>query len=210
MKNYLFSGKINEIGKKLLQKDLVGAKVLVAIGTSDDYDKNDMYFFNGTEKYPSTISVFKEISNIEKFIILDGRTTGVEAQNILSNADVIFLTGGDPFYQIKYIKDNGLDETLMKYNGVIIGISAGSMNQSKVVYYSKDEQYNETLTYDGLGIVDVTIEPHFDVSCEEQLREIKEWSKKIDIIGLPDESFVVVSDNEIKTYGETFIYNSIK
>lgn len=210
MKNYLFSGKINEIGKKLLQKDLVGAKVLVAIGTSNDYDKNDMYFFSGTEKYPSTISVFKEISNIEKFILLDGRTTGVEAQNILSNADVIFLTGGDPFYQIKYIKDNGLDETLMKYNGVIIGISAGSMNQSKVVYYSKDEQYNETLTYDGLGIVDVTIEPHFDVSCEEQLREIKEWSKKIDIIGLPDESFVVVSDNEIKTYGETFIYNSIK
>jgi len=193
-----------------LKNDLVGDKVLVAIGTSDDYDKNDMYFFNGTEKYPSTISVFKEISNIEKFIILDGRTTGVEAQNILSKADVIFLTGGDPFYQIKYIKDNGLDEILRKFSGVIIGISAGSMNQSKVVYYSKYEQHNETLTYDGLGLVDVTIEPHFDVSCEEQLKEIKEWGKKIDIIGLPDESFVVVSDNEIKTYGETFIYNDVK
>lgn len=210
MKNYLFSGKINETGKKLLQNDLVGDKVLVAIGTSNNYDKNDMYFFNGTEKYPSTVSMFKEMSNIETFILLDGRTLELEAQDILRKADVIFLTGGDPFYQIKYIKDNGLDEILRKFDGVIIGISAGSMNQSKVVYYSKDEQYNETLTYGGLGLVDVTIEPHFDPSCEEQLREIKEWSKKIDIIGLPDESFVVVSDDEIKTYGETFIYNSIK
>ncbi len=206
MKNYLFSGNINEKAKELLKKDLVNAKVLVGITADTNTKKSDMYFYEGTQKYPSTVSIFKEISNIRAFKLLDKRIKGKEAQELLKSADVIYLSGGDPFIQLKYIKDNGLDIILKSFKGIVIGVSAGSMNQCTTVYCCKDEDYPETKVYEGLSLVDVIIDPHFDILNEEQVSEIKKWSKKFPIIGLPNDSFIVVNKDKVKIYGESYKY----
>jgi peptidase E len=204
MKNYLFSGNINKEAQKLLKQDLVNAKVLVGIAAGDDSAISDMYFYEGTEKYPSTVSIFEEISSIETFKLLDKRITGNLAQEILKTADVVYLTGGNPYIQLKYIKDNGLETILQSFKGIIVGVSAGSMNQGKIAYYCKDEHYPETKTYEALDLVDVTIDPHYDVLNEEQVFENKKWSEQIPIIGLPNDSFVVVDNGEIIIYGENY------
>ncbi len=210
MKNYLFSGNINENGKNLLRQDLKKAKVLVGIAAGDDTAKSDMYFFEGTEKYSSIVSIFRDVSNIESFILLDKRITGDLAKEILKKADVIYLTGGDPYIQLDYIKNNGLDVILKSFEGIIVGVSAGSMNQGKIVYYSKDEHYPETKIYEGLGLVDITIDPHFDALNEEQVSENKKWSESIPIIGLPNDSFIVVDNGNVRVCGENYQYYSNK
>lgn len=206
MKNYLFSANINEDAKKLLRLDLANAKVLVGIASGDDATKSDMYFYEGNEKYQSTVSIFKSISNIQTYKLLDKRITGSDAQEILKTADVIYLTGGNPYNQLQYIKDNGLEDILKAFKGIVIGVSAGSMNQGKIAYYCKDEDDPETRIYEGLGLVDVTIDPHYDITNEEQVSENKKWSKQIPIIGLPEDSFVVVNNEEATIYGEAYQY----
>ncbi|MDD3048409.1 MAG: Type 1 glutamine amidotransferase-like domain-containing protein [Bacilli bacterium] len=206
MKNYLFSDSVNNDAKSLLKKDLINAKTLVGIGANEDSNINDLYFYEGSEKYPSTVSVFKEISNIKDFKLLDKRIIGKQAQEILKTANVIFLSGGDPFMQLDYIKDNGLDIILKSFKGLVVGMSAGSMNQCKTGYCSKDEDYPETKTYEGLNLVDVVIEPHYDILNEEQVSEIKKWSESIPIIGLPNGSFIIVDNNEVTIFGESYQY----
>ena len=206
MKNYLFSGNINDIAKNLLKQDLINAKVLVGIAAGNDSDKNDMYFYEGTDEYPAAVSIFKEVSSIGTFKLLDKRIVKKQAQKILKTADVIYLAGGNPYIQLKYIKDNGLDAILQSFKGIIIGVSAGSMNQGKIAYYCKDEDYFETKIYDGIGLVDVTIDPHYDVLNEEQVSENRKWSEQIPIIGLPNDSFIVVNNGKVTIYGENYQY----
>lgn len=82
------------------------------------------------------------------------------------------------------------------------------MNLATNSYYSKDEDYPESVIYKGLGITDITIDPHFDINNEEQVNEIRTNSKKIKIIGLPNDSAIVISNNNIGYIGTVYIFEN--
>ena len=203
IKNYLFIVNISPQGFEMLRSDLKNSKVFVGISAGNDSIKNDSYFFEGTEKYTSIVNNFKQISNNLEFKLLDFRIKGTVAQNILKTADVIYLTGGDPLIQLQYMKENGLDRIIKNFRGIIIGLSAGSMNQCRIAYYCKDEDILETMTYEGLGLVDVTITPHYEIENDIQVNEHKKWSQQLPIIGLPNNSFIVVNNGLIEIYGKS-------
>lgn len=49
---------------------------------------------------------------------------------LVETYDVIYLCGGDPYYLLKRIRERGFDkklETFIKNNGVVVGVSAGSI-----------------------------------------------------------------------------------
>ena len=71
------------------------------------------------------------------------------------------------------------------------------MNLGKIGYYSKDDDYDKTFFYEGLGFTDITIDPHFDINNRKQVNEIIDSSYKHRIIGLPNDSCIVIKDNEI-------------
>lgn len=104
--------------------------------------------------------------------------------------------------------DNKFKDILYNTNALIIGISAGSMNLAINSYYSKDEDYSKSVIYKGLGIVDITIDPHFDINNKEQVSEIKINSKKIKIIGLPNESAIVINNNKVKYIGDKYVFEN--
>ena len=197
MINYLFSGVIPEEAKTLLSQDLKGVKVLVGISAGDDAAKNDFYF-------QQTVETFKELSSIREVFLLDARTGKEEAQAVLEKADVIWLTGGNPYTQLRYIRDNGLESVIMGFDGVVAGLSAGAINQGKVAYYRADEDDpSSTKIWDGLGLVNITVMPHYDVRDEEEKAEIKIISQETSLVALPDSSFIVVKDGEPTIYGES-------
>lgn len=128
---------------------------------------------------------------------------------MLKKADIIYLQGGDPFIQLKYIKQNGYDEFLKKYDGIILGLSAGTMNLGKIAFYSKDEDYPETLFYSALGLTNLTIDPHFDINDKDRVNEAIKWSKKHRIIGLPDYSAIIIGeDGSIENIGINYVYEN--
>ena len=215
MKIYLLSGgdrlngMLTKEQEELLKTDLKGKTNLVSIGAKREYEKNDIYFY-GDE---SMLGVEKSFafSDLTNFNLIDGRTSKEDGLQLLKKADIIYLQGGDPFVQLKYIKDNGYDEFLKNYDGILLGLSAGTMNLSKIAFYSKDEDYPETIFYDALGIINLTIDPHFDIDDKERKKEAIEGSKKHKIIGLPDYSAIVIDEKgNIKNIGINYVYENGK
>lgn len=97
------------------------------------------------------------------------------------------------------IKKYNLKKEIKNYKGIIIGVSAGAMNQAQKVRYLNED--NKLVSYDGLGLVDLLIYPHLNINSLENLIEILKISKYGKIYSLPNESFVRIEENEIMFEG---------
>ncbi len=207
---YLLSGgdKIKGMfGKEIehqLKEDLKGKNILVSIGARREFEKNDTYFY-GDESMLGVEKTFG-FSDLKEFYMIDGRTPKEDGLKLLEKADIIYLQGGDPFIQKNYIRDNGYKDFLENYNGIILGLSAGSMNLGKKSFYSKDDDYPKTIIYDGLGLIDITIDPHFDVSDKSRVKEALLYSKKMPIVGLPDYSMIKIENNKVTNVGVHYLF----
>lgn len=93
-------------------------------------------------------------------------------------------------------------------NKILIGVSAGSMNMAIKGYYSSDKDYPKTWFYDGIGLVDITIDPHFDINNLEWVNENKKYSYIHEIVGLPNESTIIIDNNDSINYiGEYYVFH---
>lgn len=173
----------------------------------DNYAKNDKQF-NGNESVVGVFKTFKKIFPNLNISLLDNRVSLENGTNSLKNTDIIYLLGGNPFIQLKYLKKNKFDVIIQNTSALVIGVSAGSTNLATNSYYSKDEDYPESVIYKGLGITDITIDPHFDINNEEQVNEIRANSKNIKIIGLPNDSAIVISNNNVRYIGTVYIFEN--
>ena len=97
--------------------------------------------------------------------ILDGQNSA-NAAELIEQSDLIILAGGHVPTQNRFFQDIRLKELLEEYPGVILGISAGSMNCAALVYAqpevpgeSLDPDYHRFLP--GLGLTKLRILPHY-------------------------------------------------
>ena len=104
---------------------------------------------------------------VSSFDVWDHRTTDV-SEEALCSYDVIFLGGGHVPTQNAFFQQIGLREKIRGFNGIVIGISAGSMNSADVVYAqpelpgeSEDSGYLRFLP--GLNLTKTMILPHYQM-----------------------------------------------
>ncbi len=134
-----------------------------------------------TEKYfRFFLNMFEKADIIfeEKYII-DGRMSIEEAQKLVAEADVIWLSGGNTPVEFHYLQEYGLDFVIKQHGGVIIGMSAGSINLSKTAICTLSCGHTEQKIYNGIGCVDISVEPHF--IREKIADELIELSQKYTI-----------------------------
>ena len=98
------------------------------------------------------------------YAVLDGDNF-YEAKKLVGESDLIVLAGGHVPTQNAFFHKIRLPELLRDYGGVVLGISAGSMNMAKVVYAQPEEPGESSPEYErfipGLGLTDVNILPHY-------------------------------------------------
>ena len=70
--------------------------------------------------------------------ILDG-VNAEDAAELVSSSDLLILSGGHVPTQAAFFWEIALDVLLQDYPGVVIGISAGSMNMAQTVYAQPEE-----------------------------------------------------------------------
>lgn len=204
--NYVLSGPafkedFDEELTKLIAKDAEKATKIVFIASSfDKHEDTDKYVNIINNWFNSINIVFKEIG------VIDNRISTTEAINLINNTDIVLLMGGDTLKQIKSIKEYNLIEPLNNREGITIGISAGSINMAKHVVLAKDESDNipATVCYEGIGLTNINIEPHFDFINIEHNRDIFEASSHGKIVCLPNPSFIRIEDNKEEYYGPYF------
>lgn len=105
--------------------------------------------------YPNDIEKNKKLSKSEQFIniginfktsiTLDYSYSKKEVESILKENDLIFLYGGDPYQQMKFIEDYDIGYLLK--DKTLITLSAGSINICKEAICTKDEDFSVTSKY---------------------------------------------------------------
>ena len=101
---------------------------------------------------------------VKEFVSLDHRNDH-DAQTLIWESDLIILSGGHAPTQNAYFHEIGLGQLLENYQGVLLGISAGSMNCATTVYLQPEEPGESDPDFvrfaPGLGLTEVNILPHY-------------------------------------------------
>jgi peptidase E len=152
---------------------------------------------------------------LESAELLDARN-GDSAEELIGESDVIILGGGHVPTENAFFKEIGLREMFRGYEGVVIGISAGTMNCADLVY-AQPEMEGESIDPDyerfieGLGLTDVNVLTHYQ-KVKNYILDGKRLYEDItypDSFGhtffaLPDSSYVLQDEDGVFLFGEGY------
>lgn len=149
------------------------------------------------------VNHLKEYASFEKISIIDN-----ENKKLDLDYDVIYLLGGNHETQLEFLKNNHYDDILRKYDGILLCTSCGAMNIAKNGYYSKEEPNEYSYFYDGIDLVDITIDPHFNIENKEQVEEAKRMSLEHMIYGVPNSSCIKFENNNLTLIGNIYKFKN--
>ena len=135
----------------------------------------------------------------------------------ITSFDVIFLGGGHVPTQNKFFEEIGLREKMKDYDGIVIGISAGTMNSADIVYAqpelpgeSTDPGYQKFLR--GLGLTKIQILPHYQMTKDYMLDGLRlyeditfgdSYGRKIYV--MVDGTYLYIDENGEELRGEAYL-----
>lgn len=190
-----------------------GGRFLVIAAYPDEYARNDemadtfagCFAWHGME--------FAAVS------VLDSRNQA-DAAGLVAHSDVILLAGGHVPTENAFFREIGLRELLTGYQGVIMGVSAGSMNAADTVYVQPEEA-GEAIDpsfvrwTQGLGLTDKNILPHYNMVRDNLLDGMRLFEDVTypDSVGhplhvLPDGSYILEAHGRSTLYGEAYLLHN--
>ncbi|MDO4298025.1 MAG: Type 1 glutamine amidotransferase-like domain-containing protein [Lachnospiraceae bacterium] len=192
--------------RKYWKKD---ARCLMITAAPREYDRNDEmtdFFCEAVGKAGLTLRAFD---------LWDARTEDVSGA-VLHSYDVVFLGGGHVPTQNQFFAQISLREKMREFSGIVIGISAGTMNSADTVYAqpelpgeSADPAYIRFLP--GLGLTETMILPHYQMVKDNELdgKRLYEDITYGDSYGrkflvLPDGSYLLREDGQETVWGEAY------
>ena len=136
-------------------------------------------------------------------LLVNVETTKEKIDEKFSKADLIYVGGGDTVYMLEKWKEKGItDKIIEAYNrGVIIcGLSAGAICWFTNMYtdsFLVTGKENEYAFYNGLGLIDGTCCPHYNLRKEDFDNSVKFEDDK-PIFALEDDSAIVFLNGEFE------------
>ena len=154
------------------------------------------------------------------YAVLDAANAD-DADFLIENSDFIVFSGGHVPTQNDFFRCIGLREKLEGFEGVVMGISAGSMNLADTVYIQPEEPGESdpefTRFAPGLGLTDVNILPHYQKVKGYFLdgKRLFEDITYADSMGntffaLPDGSYFYQDDDCLLLCGESYLIRNGK
>lgn len=206
--------ELNGFVRRLRDFWLPDSRCLMVCASPANFDGNDeMTAYFG--------SVFQEKGlTISRFDLWDDRTETF-SKEVLHGYDVIFLAGGHVPTQNHFFEKIHLREMIQGFDGIVIGISAGTMNSAGEVY-AQPEEPGESVDpgyqryYRGLGLTQINVLPHYQMVKDSWLdgRRLMEDITYQDSYGrkfctLVDGSYILIREEEGRhkttLYGEAYL-----
>lgn len=178
---------------KRLSEELTRRDSLVFVSAwPEDYARNDrdsdgMHGMFGEYNIPFT-----------RHCVIDNRMEASHATKLIHEASCVFLMGGYPKLQLQLIRDKGLDVAICDSTAAVLGVSAGAINMAKRSLDTKES----SVPYDGLGLADITIKPHFNLENQQVLSTLLQISMELPICATEDESAIFVVGDHISYTGQ--------
>ena len=185
-------------------------RALYICSDPDDWEKTDLYAVSTAEAMERAGFAFAA------FDVLDGRNAE-EGAGLIDSADLVILCGGHVPTQNAFFRAIGLKTLLAGFGGVVMGISAGSMNSASTVYAhpelegeAVDPDYERFLP--GLGLTKANIIPHFNTIAGDTLDGLDLFddiaipdSEGRTFYVLPDGSYILSLDGKEQLRGEAWV-----
>ncbi len=157
---------------------------------------------------------------LSSFDVCDGRRAVIEK---ITDYDVIILGGGHVPTQNAFFKQIGLPQKIGEFDGILLALSAGSMNSARVVYAipelegeATDPEYQRWLS--GLGITECMMLPHYQYFRDVYLDGlhvvgdivIPDTLEARRVYALVDGSYIMISDGCERLFGEAYLISEGK
>lgn len=176
----------------------------------EDYERTERHAFGLRRSCEAERIAFS------RFDILDRRNSG-EAGALINGAELVILAGGHVPTQNGFFAEIGLRKLMQSYGGVVMGISAGSMNSAELVYAqpehegeAKDPFYRRFLP--GLALTKVMLLPHYQMLKDEMLDGLRVMediaypdSRGRRFYAIPDGSYLYIEDGREEMRGEAYL-----
>ena len=180
------------------------ARLLLMAADPDNFDMNDSI----RDTFAQSLALTG--LPVQGFYLCDHRDTSVITE--MERCDVVILAGGHVPTQNAFFRETGLAERLQHFGGIVIGISAGSMNAAQTVYVQPELPGESAPEFPrflpGLGLTDVMLIPHFQAIREDVLdgRRLIEEITFADSFGhafcaLEDGSYLLIEDGRTTLCG---------
>lgn len=185
------------------------ANVLIISADADSVETNDSI------KNMFAMSFPMSGLSISQITICDKRNEDIVKR--LADYDVIILSGGHVPTQNAFFERIQLKECMKAFDGILIGISAGTMNSAELVYAqpelegeSIDKEYQRFLS--GLGITRLMVIPHYQ-DIKDEILDGKRLFEDItypdsygrEFYALADGSYFMIENETTILYGEAYL-----
>ena len=203
----------NEFVANLQRYVAPGGRFLVIAAWPDEHDRNDDIARSFAGCFSWHGMGFSAVN------VLDSRNQD-RAPELIAQSDVIMLAGGHVPTENAFFKQIGLRALLANYPGVIMGVSAGSMNAADTVYVQPEEA-GEAVDpcfvrwTQGLGLTDKNILPHYNMVRDNILDGLRLFedvtypdSAGHPLYVLPDGSYILDTEEGSTLYGEAYLLHN--
>lgn len=206
-KNFCGLNESNGFVKNLKACWRTDSRVLFISASPEEFARND----EAAGAFQKAFSL--EEMSISEVAVCDGRSSVCD----LKPYDVIILGGGHVPTQNAFFQRIGLREAITGFEGIVIGISAGTMNSAMTVYVQPelpgeaiDPAFSRFIP--GLGLTEIMVLPHYQMLREETLDGLRiiEDITLPDSVGrkiylLVDGSYILVKNGTSRLFGEGYL-----
>ena len=205
----------NDFAELFLKSLNSPCKALFIASSPDDVSMTEKHAFDMKANYEKSGLSFRE------YILLDRRNQN-KAAELVQNADFIVLAGGHVPTQLDFFREIKLRDLLKDFHGVLMGISAGTMNSADIVYvhpelegeteFSDEERYRQ-----GLGLTKTMVIPHYQMIKDWTLDGLRLFEdvaysdsakSGCDFYCLPDGSYLYGHDGKEELRGEAYLIHN--
>ncbi len=122
----------------------------------------------------------------------------------MSQANLVYLTGGIPTVLLERLKKDNVDRLIANFEGVIVGRSAGALALCKRCVITC-RPTKEIKVIRGLGLVDVTLKAHYESANDEVLKALSYEER---IFAVPKGSALVYDKGELSFINSVFLFEN--
>ena len=181
-----------EIAERLREELLVFDSFVCVSAWPADHERNDIDLTN-------MHGLFEEYNMpFARKYVIDNRTEIAHAARWIREASCVFLMGGYPKLQLELMRDLDLDSAIRNADAAVLGLSAGSINMAERSLDTKESP----VPYDGLGLADITVKPHFEPKNRQVLSTLLQISMELPICAMEDDSAIFVAGDNVSFTGQ--------
>lgn len=170
-----------------------------------------LYGKSGGRYYDSMVSPFLRYGIPENHIewinyYTDAKSKAAEQ---IRNADILYLPGGMPDRVMDRIDEFNLRSTLLQFQGVVMGYSAGALIQLQEYHLSPDQDYPEFTYFKGLPILkDFYLEVHYENSVikKKAIQRVLKERRKTVYAMVTDQATIVIEGSKVNFLGDIKVF----